>query len=289
MHHFAALAGLMLLGASVNAHSNRTFEGMEIVDAEWNLELKPGGQVVNLTGTVEQIYPQLLALNPNYEADWGLNSEPNVGYGNFIAEGEDEGHTRLATRANVPHIHHKIPDDPDEGKRWAVAWLKGLETLRQQRQSVQPAKHVAQWIEDGIKASKSRICRHRWRISNGVYAKCRTRTPAQCADIKKGADHLYNVQGIPQLAAGKCSQMTCSNKSAIIWCNTSGKTYTHDKHGYRKLGVSAWLIYEQCQEKEPRHYRNMGRRCYVRGKYFSWPKKGQWFVQVLGVDSCSGS
>uniref|UniRef100_A0A8H7TQ60 Uncharacterized protein n=1 Tax=Bionectria ochroleuca TaxID=29856 RepID=A0A8H7TQ60_BIOOC len=205
MRHIATLAGLVLLGASANAHFNNTFEGMEIVDAKWNLELTPGGQVVNLTGTVEQIYPQLLALNPTYEADWAQNSETNVEYDSFIAEDENEGQTE------------------------------------------NPA------------GSLSNL--------------------AMCYDIKKGCKHLERVQGIPQLEDGKCSQMSCSNKSAIIWCNVSGKTWTVPS--YRQIAQGAWMIYEQCQEKEPLAFKDRGARCYVRGKVYPWQKK--WFVQALGA------
>ncbi|CAI6088634.1 unnamed protein product [Clonostachys chloroleuca] len=242
MRHFATLAGLVLLGASGNAHSNNTFEGMEIVDAKWNLELTPGGRVVNLTGTVEQIYPQLLALNPTYEADWAQNSETNVEYDSFIAEDEDKEQTEN------PAGSLSVRGPPIRG----------------------------------FKLGKSRIDRWHWITWQQAVPKCNVRRWAMCYDIKKGCKHLERVQGIPQLEDGKCSQMSCSNKSAIIWCNVSGKTRTVPS--YRQVAQGAWMIYEQCQEREPYELKDRGRRCWVRGKVFPWQKK--WFVQVLGVDSC---
>ncbi|KAL2688959.1 hypothetical protein Neosp_003009 [[Neocosmospora] mangrovei] len=64
------LAGLVLLGGVAHIASAETFDGMEVVPVKWELELKPGGEVVNLTGTVEEVYPQLLDLNPTYDQDW---------------------------------------------------------------------------------------------------------------------------------------------------------------------------------------------------------------------------
>ncbi|KAM6536093.1 Hypothetical protein NCS54_00473500 [Fusarium falciforme] len=66
----ATLAGLALLGGVAHIASADTIDGMEIVPVKWELELKPGGEVVHLTGTVEEVYPQLLDLNPTYDQDW---------------------------------------------------------------------------------------------------------------------------------------------------------------------------------------------------------------------------
>ncbi|CCF35349.1 hypothetical protein CH063_01288, partial [Colletotrichum higginsianum] len=40
---------------------------------EWDLEVTPGGEVVTLNGTVEQVVAQLRELNPNYDSDFGLD------------------------------------------------------------------------------------------------------------------------------------------------------------------------------------------------------------------------
>ncbi|KAJ4187796.1 hypothetical protein NW759_016875 [Fusarium solani] len=61
--------GLILIFINYVA-SVDTGDGMEIVPVEWNLELTPGGEIVHLTGTVEEVYPQLVDLNPTYDQNW---------------------------------------------------------------------------------------------------------------------------------------------------------------------------------------------------------------------------
>ncbi|RSL72571.1 hypothetical protein CEP53_001016 [Fusarium sp. AF-6] len=78
---FVTLAGLALLGTVGQVAFAETIDGMEIVPVEWDLELTPGGEVVHLTGTVEEVYPQLLDLNPTYDEDWAGHDD----------EADDEG------------------------------------------------------------------------------------------------------------------------------------------------------------------------------------------------------
>lgn len=42
-------------------------EGFEIVDLEFHGVITPGGAEVNLSGTAENIYKQVLELNPEYD------------------------------------------------------------------------------------------------------------------------------------------------------------------------------------------------------------------------------
>lgn len=43
-----------------------------IHDAQWDVQAFPGGEILQMTGTVEKIWDQLLAINPNYVDDWGV-------------------------------------------------------------------------------------------------------------------------------------------------------------------------------------------------------------------------
>ena len=37
---------------------------------QWEISAFPGGPLVNLTGTVEEVHEQLIQVNPNYDADY---------------------------------------------------------------------------------------------------------------------------------------------------------------------------------------------------------------------------
>ncbi|CAH0053541.1 unnamed protein product [Clonostachys solani] len=243
MRLFGVLAGLVLSGAFASADSEKTFDGMEVVDAKWNFTLTPGGQAVQLTGTIQQVYPRLLELNPTYEADWAGSREDNVEYDNILPEDEDDGET----------------ENP-AGALSARAWKLG-------RLDLTPKTHLNRWY---------------WAMWQRAIPRCRVRSWAQCKPIREGIDHLFKAAGTPVVGAGKCSQISCANNSAIIWCNVAQEDRILPQ--YNLIALGAQIIWEQCREKEGRMYEKRGRRCYIRGRIYPW--WNQWFVQILGVKSC---
>ncbi|KAK3986178.1 hypothetical protein QBC44DRAFT_248763 [Cladorrhinum sp. PSN332] len=55
--------------------------GYEVVPLVWEMETSPGGPTVYLNGTVEEVYSQLLEINPQYETLYGTieqNAEKNI-------------------------------------------------------------------------------------------------------------------------------------------------------------------------------------------------------------------
>ncbi|KAJ5115169.1 hypothetical protein NUU61_000928 [Penicillium alfredii] len=47
-------------------------EGYDVFIPEWEVEVHPGGPTEILNGTVEEVYAQLLKLNPNYAIEFGM-------------------------------------------------------------------------------------------------------------------------------------------------------------------------------------------------------------------------
>ncbi|KAJ0339264.1 hypothetical protein COL922a_004649 [Colletotrichum nupharicola] len=86
------VAGLTLLGALLSlgglAQATPVTEGIPdhipteaelfagtnyvIHDVEWDVQAFPGGPMLTLNGTVEQVYQALVDINPNYDADFGV-------------------------------------------------------------------------------------------------------------------------------------------------------------------------------------------------------------------------
>jgi len=50
-------------------------DGYEIYNTTWVAAVRPGGETVELNGTIQQVHAQLLELNPNYNADFNIEME----------------------------------------------------------------------------------------------------------------------------------------------------------------------------------------------------------------------
>lgn len=122
---------------------------------EWELETSPGaGDFTKFNGTVENVYQELLKINPNYEKE-------------------------LAAHISQPENNKTLDKRTD------------------------------------FSTSKY-ICNGRWR-------------GAPTPEIRKGISYLRNLRGRPHLGPGpgKCSRVSCSWNSAIMWCNdVSAALYT---------------------------------------------------------------
>lgn len=102
-----------------------------------------------MAGTVEKIWDQLLAINPNYVADWGIDDP----------EGSDEN-------------------------------------------------------DNGSSLTKRTDF-------TGSRTTCERKGRADAYFISKGIKYLRAVQGRPRNGAGpgNCGRVSCSERSAIYWCN----------------------------------------------------------------------
>ncbi|KAK0618993.1 hypothetical protein B0T14DRAFT_565892 [Immersiella caudata] len=61
-----AASAVAALAAPLTANDS-PIPGYEIVDIQWSLQAFPGGEYINVTGTVEQVVAQLTKINPDYE------------------------------------------------------------------------------------------------------------------------------------------------------------------------------------------------------------------------------
>ncbi|KAM0280203.1 hypothetical protein ACHAQH_004160 [Verticillium albo-atrum] len=46
--------------------------GYEMMIPTWEVEISPGGPIIEVTGTIEEVTEQLHKANPNFEEDWGI-------------------------------------------------------------------------------------------------------------------------------------------------------------------------------------------------------------------------
>ncbi|VUC20099.1 unnamed protein product [Clonostachys rosea] len=246
MHLLATLSWLVLLATFANADPEKTIDGMEIVEAEWNLALTPGGEVVNLTGTVQQVYPRLLELNPTYEADWAKHREADAEDGSIIAQrGEPIGEA----------VDLTLEDNSAE--RWFT-----------------PAA--------GENRAHSTIGGNS--IWHRSILNCNVRAWARCYDVEKGIANIRKLKGVPKGTRGKCQQLSCSNSSAVLWCVDRNITEWSPRN-FGIVADGADIIYKGCKDWEPlRRYKGQGPRCYTRGRIFGWTP--EWSVQIVGVPSC---
>ncbi|KAE8135101.1 hypothetical protein BDV38DRAFT_294917 [Aspergillus pseudotamarii] len=66
---FSALAAFFLAG--VHAQSvEAPIPGYGVQDFSWEVETTPGGEKVVLNGTIQEVYTELLKINPRYDGDF---------------------------------------------------------------------------------------------------------------------------------------------------------------------------------------------------------------------------
>ncbi|KJZ79315.1 hypothetical protein HIM_01466 [Hirsutella minnesotensis 3608] len=51
-------------------------EGYDVFTPEWEVEMSPKGRTIRLNGTIEEVYQELLQLNPKYEQEFVSDQEP---------------------------------------------------------------------------------------------------------------------------------------------------------------------------------------------------------------------
>ena len=54
--------------------------GRNVVELSWEVPISPGGPVVTLNGTVQEVYAQLLKINPNYGSQLGPTTDSSSAY-----------------------------------------------------------------------------------------------------------------------------------------------------------------------------------------------------------------
>ncbi|KAI1778446.1 hypothetical protein F4818DRAFT_406112 [Hypoxylon cercidicola] len=74
MKLFSTLACL-LAGAITSAALPAEYSAQTIISTiTWTGQVNPGGPLVSITGTAEEIYKEIIGINPNYDNELGLNS-----------------------------------------------------------------------------------------------------------------------------------------------------------------------------------------------------------------------
>ncbi|PFH59766.1 hypothetical protein XA68_11897 [Ophiocordyceps unilateralis] len=63
----ATILALSTLVGRVMGLVTAPIDGYDVFTPEWEVELSPGGRTVTLNGTIEEVYQQVVQLNPNYE------------------------------------------------------------------------------------------------------------------------------------------------------------------------------------------------------------------------------
>lgn len=66
---FLILFPSLLLAAAIEA----PVEGYDVFEPQWEVEVSPGGPVVVLNGTAEEVHEELLAMNPNWDSDFPID------------------------------------------------------------------------------------------------------------------------------------------------------------------------------------------------------------------------
>ncbi|OHF03176.1 hypothetical protein CORC01_01560 [Colletotrichum orchidophilum] len=78
---FIILTALFTVSISALRSQNQVSElqapidGFDIVISQWEVQATPEGEKLILAGTVEQVLGELRGINPDYEKDFGLDSE----------------------------------------------------------------------------------------------------------------------------------------------------------------------------------------------------------------------
>ncbi|KAL4965812.1 uncharacterized protein BDV14DRAFT_199586 [Aspergillus stella-maris] len=142
------LAGFALTTYAAPTHEENTHWGDDTAIAQlnqttstpasWEVQPSPGAPFINLNGTVQEVYAQLLRINPDYEEDW-KNVPDSV-----------NPNTWLETWASAKEVIRDLVDpllprkyrerltcyEPDETGRSKKSWasrrriLEGIEYLR---------------------------------------------------------------------------------------------------------------------------------------------------------------
>ena len=98
--------------------TNETFH-----DAQWDVQAFPGGEMLQMTGTVEKIWDQLLAINPNYVEDWGVE-DPTL-----TAETDADDMTTLVKRTDFTGSRLDYGNKPRAFQHHIVRGIKHLRSV----------------------------------------------------------------------------------------------------------------------------------------------------------------
>lgn len=173
--------------AAAHTLADRQITESDIDDARWTVKATPDGPDLHLNGTVQQIYPQLLTINPNYNIDWNIS---------------------------IPTIRDELDAD-----KIAAEIATELDLVRSKAHN-----HKRTWpqgFHDGDDAGWLAF----WRDTL-LNIQC-TKNPAKKKAILEGGLYLQQVRGRARLdpfLQKSCSRVSCSDKSGIIWCVHVSKT-----------------------------------------------------------------
>lgn len=98
-------------------------EGYEVVVPEWEVEVTPGGPMVNLNGTVQEVHYQLTQLNPDWNEQYMTESETETAQ----EEVNSPNPSHLSRRTDFSGAHYQCDNWP-KGK--TVFLQEGINYLR---------------------------------------------------------------------------------------------------------------------------------------------------------------
>lgn len=85
----------------------------------------PGGTTVVLNGTVEEVYSELVKINPSYTLDFGLEDEAREeGEEEEEEEGKEDSDSELTKRYDVKCNH--LPRVPQKFVKRGISYLHGV-------------------------------------------------------------------------------------------------------------------------------------------------------------------
>ncbi|KAH7305453.1 hypothetical protein B0I35DRAFT_413850 [Stachybotrys elegans] len=177
---FLALATVAQAMPAEGLSASDALAGKTISDIDWAVQAFPGGEVLHMTGTVETVWAKLLAINPNYVADWGIEDPVNETENVTLEKRTDFTGSALICRKDVSSAHfarqgiaylRRISGQPTNGagpancgrvscsERTAIWWCNDT-TSPKTLASFGSIADGAQWIVD----------RCSWVGDSGVYS-----------------------------------------------------------------------------------------------------------------------
>ncbi|KAL4733705.1 hypothetical protein BDV11DRAFT_175437 [Aspergillus similis] len=119
-----AIAAFTLVQAST-LNLEAPIPGYGVEDFTWEMDTTPGGPTVLLNGTVQEIYAELLKINPSYDGDFA----DTLAAAQAMAETE----TKSETEAGAASLHKRLPvtcNNYDEAItrriREGITYLRGV-------------------------------------------------------------------------------------------------------------------------------------------------------------------
>ncbi|KAL2847407.1 hypothetical protein BJX68DRAFT_268275 [Aspergillus pseudodeflectus] len=204
IHLPQALAVTVGFCALLSAAVETPIPGFELVDLAWDVELFPGGPHVLFNGTVQEVYEQLIELNPDFTIDLS----------DLFDEDEDDDvdeHSSTILTPTPPTPSTPSPTSP----------TSTTPTTFPPSSSLGVAQPTPSTTVEKRQSLRDYFCFGRW-------------PGASRRRIGEGISYLRRLPGTPSMGPGPgaCGRVSCSHNAAIFVCN--------DNSGYHNL--NSWNL-----------------------------------------------